>query len=211
MALAPVEGRAVVAVFDGGAITSDAGARLLGATDRAIRLVERFAGRFIDGRHPERVVHDVATLVGQRVFAIAMGPPLAGPASGPGGQDVVDHDELRFDPGLGVVLERLDARRRRCAPRAGKSTLNRLEHGTADASRYHRIAHDPRAIEDLFVELFLDAHAKPPKAITLDLDASRCQEAEAPTAKRPRPGGLGGDDPLRGHQGEQNRGAGGAA
>jgi hypothetical protein len=32
-----------VAAFDGGAVTSDAGALLLGATDRAIRLVERLA------------------------------------------------------------------------------------------------------------------------------------------------------------------------
>jgi hypothetical protein len=109
-----------------------------------------------------------------------------------GYEDLVDHDELRHDPVLGVVLERLptprsqlrgdpgEARNGRCAPLAGKSTLNRLEHGAAAASRYHRIAHDPRAIEDLFVDLFLDAHAKPPKAITLDLDAT--------------------DDPLHGHQ-----------
>ena len=86
MAFAPVAGRAVVADFDGGSITSDAGGMLLGATDRAIRLVERFAGCFSDGRTPGRVVHDVATLVGQRVFAIAMGAPLAGPASGPAGR-----------------------------------------------------------------------------------------------------------------------------
>jgi len=169
MAFARVEGRRVVAAFDGGAITSDAGALLLGATDRAIRLIDRFAACLTDGRDPERVVHDVATLVGQRVFAIAMGY-----------EDVVDHDELRHDPVLGVVLNRLEARHRRCAPLAGKSTLNRLEHGTAETGRYHRIAHDPRAIEELFVELFLDAHARPPKAITLDLDAT--------------------DDPLHGHQ-----------
>ena len=112
MAFAPVEGRAVVADFDGGAITSDAGAMLLGATDRAIGLVERFAGCFTDGRTPGRVVHDVATLVGQRVFAIAMGY-----------EDLVDHDELRFDPVLGVVLERLDAKHGRCAPLAGKCHL----------------------------------------------------------------------------------------
>ena len=48
-----VEGRSVVAGFDGGAITSDAGALRLGATDRAIRLGERFASRFIDGRRQE--------------------------------------------------------------------------------------------------------------------------------------------------------------
>src|SRR5712692_6395164 len=55
---APVERRAVVAGFDGGAITSDAGALLLGATDRAIRLVERFAGCFIDSRAAELVEHE---------------------------------------------------------------------------------------------------------------------------------------------------------
>ena len=50
MGFARVDGRAVVADFDGGAITSNAGGLLLGATDRAIGLVERFAGCFIDGR-----------------------------------------------------------------------------------------------------------------------------------------------------------------
>src|SRR5215210_4120720 len=70
---APVEGRAVVAGFDGGAISSDAGALLLGAADRAIRLVERFAACFQDARDPERLEHSVSTLLGQRVFGIALG------------------------------------------------------------------------------------------------------------------------------------------
>ena len=81
---APVERRAVVAGFDGGAITSDAGALLLGATDRVIGLIERFAGCFIDRRRPELVEHLVPTLVGQRVFGIALGY-----------EDINDHDELR--------------------------------------------------------------------------------------------------------------------
>ena len=55
---------------------------------------------------------------------------------------------------------------------AGKSTLNRLEHGTAVIDRYRRIAHDPPAIERLFVDLFLDAHSELPKEIVLDLDAT---------------------------------------
>jgi Transposase DDE domain group 1 len=61
--LGPVEGRAVVAGFDGGAITSDAGALLLGTADRAIGLVGRFAECFIDRRRPELVEHLVPTLV----------------------------------------------------------------------------------------------------------------------------------------------------
>jgi hypothetical protein len=84
---ARVEGRAVVARFDGGKIASDAGALLLGATDRAIRLVDRFAECFADSRAPELIEHTVGTLVGQRVFALALGY-----------EDLVDHDELRHDP-----------------------------------------------------------------------------------------------------------------
>ena len=70
---APVEGRQVVAAFDGGTITSDAGALLLGETDRAIRLTDRFASCFIDTRMAELVEHEVATMVLQRVVGIALG------------------------------------------------------------------------------------------------------------------------------------------
>ncbi len=73
MQFARLDGRSVVADFGGGVMTSDAGALLLGATDRAIGLVDRFAACFSDGRAAGRVVHDVATLAGQRVFGIALG------------------------------------------------------------------------------------------------------------------------------------------
>ena len=66
MGFARVDGRSGVADFEGGAITSNAGGLLLGATDRAIGLVERFAACFTDGRSAERVAHDIATLVGRR-------------------------------------------------------------------------------------------------------------------------------------------------
>jgi Transposase DDE domain group 1 len=166
---ARVERRAVVAGFDGGKITSDAGALLLGATDRAIRLVDRFAECFVDSRAPELIEHTVDTLVGQRVFGLALGY-----------EDLVDHDELRHDPTLAVLARKLCARRKDCAPLAGKSTLNRLELGGPELTRYHRIAWDGVRIEALFVDLFLEAHQQPPKQIILDLDAT--------------------DDPLHGHQ-----------
>jgi hypothetical protein len=70
---ARVEGRPVIADFDGGALTSDAGGLLLGATDKALGLVDRLAGCFRDARRPELIEHSVATLVGQRVFGIALG------------------------------------------------------------------------------------------------------------------------------------------
>jgi hypothetical protein len=158
---AAIERRHVVAAFDGGAITSDAGALLLGATDRAIRLVDRFAGCFIDRRLPGLIEHQVSTLVGQRVFGVALGY-----------EDLNDHDDLRHDPVMAVLAGKLKARRADCAPVAGKSTLNRLELSRPQPSRYHKIAHDPTVIEALFVTLFLDAHKESPKEIVLDLDAT---------------------------------------
>src|SRR5215217_3766907 len=166
---ARVEGRAVVASFDGGRITSEAGALLLGATDQVIGLTRRLTTCFKDSRDPAFVEHRLATLLMQRVVGIALGY-----------EDLVDHDELRHDPVLGVLAGKLAARRSDCAPLAGKSTLNRLEHGRPEPGRYARISVDAGAIEALFVDLFLDAHAKAPGQITLDLDAT--------------------DDPLHGHQ-----------
>jgi hypothetical protein len=53
-------------------VTSDAGALLLGATDRATRFIERFASCFDDGRRAELIEHELGTFVGQRVFALAL-------------------------------------------------------------------------------------------------------------------------------------------
>ena len=164
-----LNGRSVVAAFDGGAITSDAGALLLGETDRAVGLVARFAACFEDRRRPDLIEHDVRTLVMQRVFGIALGY-----------EDLIDHDHLRHDPVMAVLAGKLEASRAACAPLAGKSTLNRLELSRPTPSRYHKISHDALAIENLFVDLFLDAHTTAPAQITLDLDAT--------------------DDPLHGDQ-----------
>jgi hypothetical protein len=158
---APVEGRRVMAAFDGGVITSDAGALLLGETDRVIRLTERFAACFIDARMPELVEHNVSTMVLQRVVGIALGY-----------EDLNDHDELRHDPVLAVLAGKLAAKRADCAPLAGKSTLNRLELSRAEPTRYHKVSHDAAAIETLFVDVFLEAHRRAPAQIILDLDAT---------------------------------------
>jgi len=164
-----VEGRSVVAAFDGGKITSDAGGVLLRATDRAVGLIDRFAQCFSDSRSEALIEHTVATMIGQRVFGIALGY-----------EDVVDHDTLRHDPMMAVLAGKLTARRKNCAPVAGKSTLNRLELGKAQPTPYHKIGHDPLSIEALFVDLFLEAQRRAPPQIILDLDAT--------------------DDPLHGHQ-----------
>src|SRR5271157_3856762 len=139
-----VEGRAVEATFDAGLVTSDAGALLLRATDRAIGLMDRFAACFHDERRRKLIEHEVTTLVGQRVFAIALGY-----------EDLNDHDELRHDPMMAVSAGKLEARRTDCAPVAGKSTLNRLELSELTPTRYHKISHNPIAIRTLLVDLFL--------------------------------------------------------
>ena len=157
-----VEHRRVVGAFDGGEITSDAGAMLLGQTDTAIGLVSRLAGCFQDGRDPTFVVHQLPAMLSQRIFGIALGY-----------EDIVDHDQLRHDPVLGVLGRSLTRKRSDCAPLAGKSTLNRLEHAAkVGADAYHKITHDPAAIERLFVTLMTEAHDTPPRQLIIDLDAT---------------------------------------
>jgi Transposase DDE domain group 1 len=161
----------VVAAFDGGTVSSDAGALLLGRTDAAIGLIDRLAGCFHDERRQDLIEHTVRTLIGQRVFGLALGY-----------EDLIDHEQLRHDPVWGTLLGKLSAKRRsQCAALAGKSTLNRLElHPVGSSDHYHKIHPEAGAIERLFVELFLEAHPSAPTEIVLDLDAT--------------------DDPLHGHQ-----------
>src|SRR5262245_21520973 len=137
-----VEGRAVEATFDAGLVTSDAGALLLRATDLAIGLMDRVAACFHCERRADLIEHEVATLVGQRVFGIALGY-----------EDLNDHDELRHDPMMAVLAGKLLARRADGAPVAGKSTLNRLELSKLAPTRYHKISHNPVAIKTLLVDL----------------------------------------------------------
>lgn len=168
---APVEGRKVVGSFDGGTITSNAGALLLGQLDRGLGLMRRFAGCFTDRRDPRFVEHQVVTLVGQRVFGLALGY-----------EDLNDHDELRKDPLFAVLAGKLKpVLRSDCEAIAGKSTLNRLEHTPRrHGAKYHKIDCDWGKADALFVDVFLEAHEKAPAEIVLDLDAT--------------------DIPLHGHQ-----------
>ena len=154
--------RKVTAAFDGGAITSNAGALLLREADRSTRLSRQAAACFTDGRKQDRIEHAVETLVAQRIHGIALGY-----------EDLNDHDDLRHDPVLGLVSGKAEARRSDCAVLAGKSTLNRLEHAPkTDDDRYRKLNVDEGAMKRLFVTLFLKSHATPPKRIILDLDAT---------------------------------------
>ena len=171
--------REVLADFDGGDITSDGGALLLRKTEQLTGIIRQFAACFTDHRNPDLIEHTVEELIAQRVYALALGY-----------EDLNDHDDLRRDPLLATVVGKGDPTgKTRQRPRdrgkalAGKSTLNRLELtpvGADKDSRYKKIVCHTHDVERLFVTLFLQAHARPPERIVLDLDAT--------------------DDPIHGHQ-----------
>lgn len=167
-----VEGqRPIVAKFDGGTIASDGGMVLLSQVERKTGILERLARCFTDYRDPERTEHSVLQLLKQRIFGLCLGY-----------EDLNDHDQLRDDPLLATVVGKRDPtgkdrqQKRDCGkPLAGKSTLNRLELTPVRASaksRYKKIAVSHDAVNELFVDLFLDSFATPPEEITLDFDAT---------------------------------------
>lgn len=171
--------RQVAARFDGGRISSDGGALLLGQVEQRTGILAQFAGCFTDHRDADLIEHSVEQLVRQRVYALALGY-----------EDLNDHDRLRHDPLLAALAgcaDPLGKQRRRGADRgkalAGKSTLNRMELtpvGADRASRYKKITFNVRAFERLLVDLFVQSHAQAPDQIVLDADAT--------------------DDPIHGHQ-----------
>jgi hypothetical protein len=150
---------------------------LLREVEKRTGIVERFAACFRDHREAARVEHTARELVAQRVYGLALGY-----------EDLNDHDELRRDPLLAVLVEKEDPtgesrERERGKALAGKSTLNRLEltkEKVEEKERYKKIALDQEAVDRLLVQVFLDSYAEAPEEIVLDLDAT--------------------DDPLYGHQ-----------
>jgi Transposase DDE domain group 1 len=164
--------REVVGKFDGGSITSDAGGLLLRETEMRTGILSRFAECFQDLRDPELIEHTVAELVAQRVYGLALGY-----------EDLNDHDDLRRDPLLAVLVGKEDPegegrirQQDKGKAMAGKSTLNRLELTPAEPTvaelRYKKIVMKPEEIDRLLVDVFLQSHAEPPEQIVLDVDAT---------------------------------------
>jgi len=161
----------VVARFDGGQITSDAGALLLRPLEQRTGILRQFAACFRDCRRPELIEHTVGELARQRVYGLVLGY-----------EDLNDHDQLRQDPLLAMLSGKSDLEgehRRRPQDRgkagAGKSTLNRLELTRADANRqtpYKKIVLDEQAVDRLLVDLYIQAQPRQPQRIVLDLDAT---------------------------------------
>jgi hypothetical protein len=153
--------RKLVATFEAEHITSDGGLPLLHQVDRRFGLLRKFAECFIDHRNPLLIHHEVEELVRQRVFGIACGY-----------EDLNDHESLRVDPLLAAVVGKRQPEKQALA---SPSTLNRLELTPAEAgptSRYRKVVYDGAAIENFFVDAYLDAHRRPPREVVLDLDAT---------------------------------------
>jgi hypothetical protein len=150
--------REIVAEFNGGAISSDGGAVLLRETDRKMNLLPRFSQCFLDGRNPELIEHSVEQMLAQRIYGLALGY-----------EDLNDHEQLRNDPLLRVLAGKAEPGQQALA---GKSTLNRMEWGDGTSHRYKKITFWRDAIDDLLVEVFLEAHATAPEQIVLDIDTT---------------------------------------
>ena len=173
-----LDGRDVVGRFDGGEITSDGGGVLLREVEHRTRILGRLSECFTDYRDVDRIEHSVEALIKQRVLGLCLGY-----------EDLNDHDELCRDRLVALLCDRDDLTgefRRvesdRGKPLAGKSTLNRLELTPVEGPKpeYKKIVADPAGMDELLVEVFLEAHAKAPEELILDLDAT--------------------DDPLHGKQ-----------
>jgi len=179
MAFEQLGHREVIGRFDGGKISSDAGGLLLREVEKHCGILKRLSGCFRDYRDPQRIEHSVESLIGQRVYGIALGY-----------EDLNDHDSLRHDVVMGLLCEKSDpsgnerARERDQGKAiAGKSTLNRLEltpQGANENSRYKKIVAEAEKIDDLMVDVYIQGQPTAPDEVVLDVDAT--------------------DDPLYGNQ-----------
>jgi hypothetical protein len=179
LTLQPLGNKKVEAKFDGGRITSDAGALLLREIDESNNVIKDFASCFTDYRDRRYTEHGVQELISQRVYGICCGY-----------EDLNDHDRLRNDPLMATICGKGDPEgegrklvRDRGKALAGKSTLHRLETGHGDVvstDRYKKIVYEAGAIEEYFVEIFLRTYGEKPEEIVIDVDAT--------------------DDPLHGEQ-----------
>jgi hypothetical protein len=150
--------REMVAEFNGGAISSDGGAVLLRETDQKMNLLPRFSQCFLDGRDADLIEHSVEQMLVQRVYGLALGY-----------EDLNDHEQLRNDPLLRVLAGKAEPGQEALA---SKSTLNRMELGDGTSHRYKKITFWRDAIDDLLVDVFLEAHATVPEQIVLDIDTT---------------------------------------
>jgi hypothetical protein len=145
--LSPVGGKTVVAKFDGGLLSSDAGILVLREVEQRLRVADRLAACMVDPRAPELITHPLAEIIRFRLLMI-----------GAGYEDGNDAGSLRSDPIFKMALDLSPSERELCS----QSTISRLEN-LPDARSLLRMG---RAMVDLYCESFHQV----PKRITLDID-----------------------------------------
>ena len=145
--LSPVQGKAVVARFDGGRLSSEGGLLVLREVERRLGLADRLALCLKDPRAPEKVVHRLAEIIRFRMLMIAAGY-----------EDGNDADTLRGDPMFKLALDRLPSDEELCS----QSTISRLEN-LPDVRALLRLG---RAL----IEQYCASFRQPPKRIVLDID-----------------------------------------
>ena len=140
----------IVANFDGGRLTSDAGGLLLREVDRRVGLITALSGCIADPRDPAKTTHDVKTLLAQRIFGIALGY-----------EDLNDHETLRDDPLFALLVEQ---RPGPDEPLGSPATLCRFENAATRQSIVR--------MAGVFVDQFIASYERPPRDLVLDFDAT---------------------------------------
>lgn len=146
--------RQILGNFDGGRITSDTGVLLLREIDKRTGLIDALSNAIPDPRDPSRIEHDQATMLGQRIFGIALGY-----------EDLNDHNTMRFDPALCVAVDQVPNPIPDAAL-ASSPTLSRFENRVNRKSLVR--------MSEALINDFIASHEQPPESLILDFDATDC-------------------------------------
>lgn len=155
-------GKRVEAKFDGGMVSTEAGALILRELCKRRGIFERLKNCFTDYRNPEFIEHSVQALLEQRIYGLACGY-----------EDLNDHDRLRQDAVFQLLIGKLPELEPKLA---GRNTLNRLELSgqyIQAGERYKKIVCNDEKMQEFFVEEFIRyAKRHRLKQIILDCDAT---------------------------------------
>src|SRR5689334_3956321 len=145
--LPPVDRKKITAAFDGGRISSDGGAMLLGLAERRLGIADRLAAEITDRRDPTRVVHALSDILRARMFAIACGY-----------EDADDLDHLRSDPALKLACGHLpDSGHDLCS----QPTMSRCENAPS--------LREVIKLMRVMVAVYCASYDRPPASVTLDI------------------------------------------
>lgn len=157
-----IKGKRVEGKFDGGMVTTEAGALIVREVAERRGVFERLSRCFQDHRDEKAIEHTLRSLIEQRIYGLVCGY-----------EDLNDHDRLRVDPAFQVLVGKVPE----LGPQlAGRNTLNRLELSSSkivDGERYKKIACNDDKLQSFFIEEFIRyAKKKKLKELILDCDAT---------------------------------------